>query len=43
MSYKYFPVDYSSYEEYVKHLKEEGLAIEVNKNDNPCKELYENI
>ncbi len=30
MTYRYFPVDFSSYEEYVKYLKEEGLAIEAN-------------
>ena len=38
MTYKYFPVDFSSYEDYVKYLKEKGLAIEVNKSNNPCKE-----
>lgn len=31
MSYKYFPIDFSSYEDYVKCLKEKGLAIEVTK------------
>ena len=38
MVYRYFPIDYSSYEDYVKYLKEEGLAIEVNKSNNLCKE-----
>ncbi len=38
MTYRYFPVDFSSYEDYVKYLKGEGFAIEVNKIDNPCKE-----
>lgn len=30
MTYKYFPIEFSSYEDYVKYLKEKGLAIEVN-------------
>lgn len=30
MTYKYFPIEFSSYEYYVKYLKEKGLAIEVN-------------
>lgn len=38
MTYRYFPIDYSSYKEYVKYLKEEGFAIEANKIDNPCKD-----
>jgi hypothetical protein len=29
MTYRYFPVDFSSYEDYVKYLKEEGLAIDA--------------
>ena len=29
MPYKYFPIEFSSYEDYVKYLKEKGLAIEV--------------
>lgn len=29
MSYKYFPGEFSSYEDYVKYLKEKGFAIEV--------------
>ena len=38
MTYRYFPIDFSSYEDYVKYLKENGLAIdaiEVNKSNNP--------
>lgn len=31
MSYKYFPIEFSSYEDYVKYLKEKGLAIAVTK------------
>ena len=29
MHYKYFPIEFSSYEDYVKYLKEKGLALEV--------------
>ena len=29
MPYKYFPIEFSSYEDYVKYLKEKGFAIEV--------------
>ena len=29
MAYKYFPSEFSSYEDYVKYLKEKGFAIEV--------------
>ena len=29
MSYKYFPIEFSSYEDYIKYLKEKGFAIEV--------------
>lgn len=29
MIYKYFPIGFSSYEEYVKYLKEKGFAIEA--------------
>lgn len=29
MPYKYFPIDFSSYRDYVKYLMEKGLAIEV--------------
>lgn len=38
MTYRYFPIDFSSYEDYVKYLKEKGFAIEVNKSNNPYKE-----
>ena len=38
MTYRYFPIDFSSYEDYVKYLKEKGFAIEVNKSNNHCKE-----
>ena len=31
MHYNYFPSEFSSYEDYVKYLKEKGLAIEVPK------------
>ena len=29
MSYKYFPIEFSSYEDYIKYLKERGFALEV--------------
>ncbi len=29
MSYKYFPTEFSSYEEYVNYLIEKGLALEA--------------
>ena len=29
MCYNYFPYNFSSYEEYVKYLKENGLALEA--------------
>ena len=35
MTYRYFPIDFSSYEDYVKYLKEKGLAIDINKSNNP--------
>ena len=38
MYYRYFPIGFSSYEGYVKYLKEKGLAIEVNENNNSYKE-----
>lgn len=38
MSYRYFPIEFSSYEDYIKYLKEKGLAIEVNKSNKPYKE-----
>lgn len=31
MTYRYFPINFSSYEDYVKYLKDKGLAIEVSK------------
>lgn len=37
MTYKYFPIDFSSYEDYVKYLKEKGLAIEVSEENNQYK------
>ena len=37
MPYKYFPIEFSSYEDYIKYLKEKGFAIEVEEN-NPYKE-----
>lgn len=29
MSYKYFPIEFSSYEDYIKYLKERGFALEA--------------
>lgn len=37
MIYKYFPIDFSSYEDYVRYLIEKGFAVEVNKSNNPYK------
>ena len=34
MSYRYFPINFCSYEDYVKYLKEKGLAIEVIEENN---------
>ncbi len=31
MSYKYFPIEFSSYADYVKYLKEKGLAIDATR------------
>ena len=31
MPYKYFPIEFSSYEDYVKYLKEKGFALEAPK------------
>ena len=31
MPYRYFPIEFSSYEDYVKYLKEKGFALEVPK------------
>jgi len=38
MSYKYFPIEFSSYEDYIKYLKKKGFAIEVIEENNPNKE-----
>lgn len=32
---KFVPIEFSSYEEYVKYLKEKGLAIAVTEENNP--------
>ena len=37
MCYKYFPTEFSSYEEYANYLIEKGLAIEVTEENNPYK------
>jgi len=29
MTYRYFPIEFSSYEDYIKYLKEKGFALEV--------------
>ena len=29
MSWKYYPKEFSSYEEYVKYLKEKGFALDA--------------
>lgn len=29
MTYKYFPIDFSSYEDYVKYLIEKGFAVDA--------------
>ena len=36
--YRYFPSEFSSYEDFVKHLKEKGFAIEVTEENNLYKE-----
>ena len=33
MSWKYYPKEFSSYEEYVEYLKEKGLALEAPEAD----------
>lgn len=33
MTYRYFPIEFSSYEDYIKYLKEKGFAIEVEENN----------
>ena len=30
MYYKYYPIEFSSYEDYVKYLKEQGLALDAS-------------
>jgi len=37
MTYRYFPIEFSSYEDYVKYLKERGFAVEVPEENNPYK------
>ena len=34
MPYNYFPSEFSSYEDYVKYLKEKDFAIEVTERNN---------
>ena len=36
MSYKYFPIEFSCYEDYVKYLKEKGLALEAPNLNKQC-------
>lgn len=38
MWYKYFPIEFSSYEEYVKYLKEKGFAVDAMEEINSYKE-----
>ena len=38
MSYNYFPIEFPSYEDYIKSFKEKGFAIEVTEN-NSYKEI----
>lgn len=38
MSYRYFPIEFSFYEDYIKYLKEKELALEVSEENTP----YEN-
>ena len=35
---RYFPIEFSSYEDYVKYLKEKGFAVEVIKDNNSYKD-----
>jgi hypothetical protein len=37
MFYRYFPIEFSSYADYVKYLKEKGLVIEATEENNPYK------
>ena len=40
---RYFPIEFSSYEDYVKYLKEKGFAVEVIKDNNSYKDQrYDN-
>ena len=34
MTYRYFPINFSSYEDYVKYLKEKGFAIDTTELNN---------
>ena len=38
MSYKYFPIEFSSYEEYVDYLIQKGFVITVIEENNNYKE-----
>lgn len=38
MPYRYFPIEFSSYEEYVDYLIQKELAIAVTEENNPYKE-----
>lgn len=38
MAYRYFPIEFSSYEDYVKYLKEKGFIIEVMEDNNSYKQ-----
>lgn len=35
---KYFPIEFSSYEEYDKYLKEKGFTVDAMEESNPYKE-----
>lgn len=37
MSYKYFPANFSSYEDYAEYLKKKGFAFEAPEGNNSCK------
>ena len=43
MSYKYFPIEFSSYEDYVKYLKEKGLAIEAQEEMYKINQKYDRV
>lgn len=38
MWYKYFPIEFSSYEEYVEYLKEKGFTVDAMEERNLNKE-----